>query len=331
VHVGLPAEWEALENRRDYPGFFKAISFYLLTPIALLYFGILGVYLGKILITQIWPSGQVAYPIVFLSMVVFALYLVSYPWRQNWQRWFFFALMPFIVVYFVALGMRIDQYGLTEARYMGLLLGVCLAFMTLYFAFVKRQRLQMMLLPVAGVAFLFAWGPWGVIELPIRSQEARLESLLTEIGALQDGKLQWVDAEMVDEETETQISSIVDYLYWRDRLDDLQTWSSSDLSDDSYDLEYDFMAEIGLEFNPYGYWDYYGPGGNSFYFGSIYGQPLEVSGFDSIVRVDLSIDQYYSDDTRYFSFMGDRELSVSLNDAGVITVDDGTTQVQLSA
>ncbi len=333
VHVGLPQNWKELENTTDHPHFFKPISYYLLTPISLLFFGILTVYMAKILITWQWPSGQVAYPVIYLSLVTFGFYLISYPWRLSWQRWFFVALLPFLVMYFAALGMRIDQYGLTEMRYLGILLGACLALMSVYFAFVKRQRLQMMLLPLAVVAFLFAMGPWGASELPIRSQEKRLETILIEIGALQNGKLVEVEAGSVDKDTETEISSIVEYLRWRDRLDDLQAWTDVDLVDEDYDYTYDyrdvgaeFMAEMGLEFRP---WVWTEADDLWFDYSVKYSGFYDVEGFDGIAEFDANYDSYYkSIEPRTFTWEErGLTLTVDASSTGVLTVSDGTNEL----
>ena len=328
VHVGLPQEWEDLEKSTDYPHFFKPISHYLLTPISLLYFAILTAYVVKILVTQVWPSGQVAYPVLFLSALVFGSYLLSYPWRKEWNKWFFTALLPFIAIYFIALGMRVEQYGLTELRYLGLLLGVCLTLMSFYFAFVKRQRLQMMLIPLAIGAFVFAMGPWGASTLPIYSQKDRLENLLTEIGALQDGRLVVVDAAAVSIEQEVEISSIVEYLYYRDHLDDLQAWTDVDLSDDEdekgiyRDLTTEFMGAMGLEYTPW-YWGQE----DDLYFdhNSTYSQTFYVTGFDAIADFDANYDVNWPSDPRIYTWSNGETITFAMSPEGVLTLTSGTS------
>ena len=292
-----------------------------------------------VLLTQEWPSGQVSYPIVFLSMVVFGFYLISYPWRQNWQRWFFVALLPFLAVYFVSLGMRINQYGLTEMRYLGVLFGICITLMTFYFAFVKRQRLQMMVVPLTAFAFLFAFGPWGAFELPLRSQENRLENRLTELGLLVDGKLQESSVE-IDDQAEIEVSSMVYYIHNRDRLSDLQAWSDVNLGlDESYgmDVPTAFMQEMGLSYDPWGYVDTYNPQTNLqsfYYYNDQYDEVYTVTGFDALARFDLSYNQYYDDPSTLGQTLSFEErgimLSVSLDEEGNITVGDGKTSLIFS-
>lgn len=325
VHVGLPQKWEDLEKSTDYPHFFKPISHFLLTPISLLYFGILTAYVVKILVTQVWPSGQVAYPVLYLSALVFGSYLISYPWRKEWNKWFFVALLPFMAIYFIALGMRVEQYGLTELRYLGLLLGGCLTLMSFYFAFVKRQRLQMMLIPLAIVAFVFAMGPWGATELPVHGQEARLEKILIEIGALQDGKLVVVDGATVSQEKEIEISSIVEYLYYRDHLDDLQPWTDVDLSDEVYtdgNTAGAFMAAMGLEYMPW-YWD----NSQDLYFNDsgTYTPTYYVAGYDAMADMDATYDVYYPGEDRVFTWSNGEEVTLSLSAEGILTLTSETS------
>lgn len=327
VHVGLPQDWQSLDKNTNYPDFFRPLSYYLLTPISVLFFGILGTYMLKILFTWEWPSGQVAYPVLYLTFVTFAFYLISYPWRQHWQRFFFIALLPFLAMYFAALGMRIEQYGLTELRYMGVVLGICLSLMAVYFAFVNRQRLQMMLLPLALCAFVFAVGPWSFAEVPVRNQMARLEMMLTEIGALQDGKLVKVDAAAVSEEQLISISSSVDYLYQEDRLHELQDWTTVALDDDGvhgYPPE-DFMAQLGLRFQPYVvsfheglYFDY----------GVKYMSTLNTTGYDYLVDFDIGSEPYFSDPPRAFSFETEGvTLTMTATQEGILTISNGRTQI----
>ena len=322
VHVGLPQDWEDLEKSTDYPYFFQPISNYLLTPISLLYFGILTAYVVKILITQVWPSGQVAYPVLFLSALVFGSYLISYPWRKEWNKWFFTALLPFMAIYFIALGMRVEQYGFTELRYLGLLLGVCLTLMAFYFAFVKRQRLQMILIPLAVVAFVFAMGPWGASSFPIYSQEMRLENILTEIGALKDGKLVVVDAAAVSKEQEVEISSIVDYLYYRGHLQDLQAWTDVDLSQDyAEDPLNDFMAAMGLKYNSWWGDD------QDLYFdhSTTYTQTFYVAGYDAMADFDATYDLNWANEPRVFTWSNGESVTLTMDEAGLITLTSETS------
>lgn len=331
VHVGLPMDWQPFEKDTNYPTFFRPLSYYLLTPISILFFGILGAYMLKILFTWEWPSGQVAYPVLYLAFVTFAFYLISYPWRKNWQRLFFVVLIPFLVMYFAALGMRIEQYGLTEFRYMGIVLGICLIFMSAYFAFVNRQRLQMMLLPLTIVAFIFAIGSWGFSEVPIRSQEARLEAILTEVGALKDGKLLAVDANLVSQDKVVSMSSIVEYLYQRNRLDDLQSWTNLDLSDEAIHgyLPETFMTELGFSYQPYAweeYRDLYFEYGLSYVAES---SIFDISDYDSLVEFSVNQDPYMGNKGfNTFNFAEEGvTLTMTTNEAGLISISNGITQI----
>jgi hypothetical protein len=319
VHIGLPQDWKTLEKNTEHPHFFRPLSAYLLTPISVLFFGILTVYALKILITTEWPSGQVAYPVLYLSLVTFGFYLISYPWRQTWQRWFFAALLPFLAMYFIALGMRIEQYGLTEMRYLGLILGACLVLESFYFAFIKRQRLQMMLIPLAIAAFVFAVGPWGANELPIRSQEKRLEAVLIEIGALQDDRLVLVEASTVPDETVVQISSIVHFLSRRDRLSDLQEWTSVDLFDGRSGEE--FMKAMGLEYQPWGIRDKgrllrFSHSSRSFGTEDFY----PISGFDFQGGVDLSYIPHLPEVATQTLSLQEETLVLGLSPSGMLTL-----------
>lgn len=339
VHAALPKDWEVFENRSIYPTFVKGLSFYLLVPVSILYFGILGVYVGKIILTWTWPEGEVAWPVLYLCGLTFVMFLLSFPWRKKWQKWFFVALLPFLAVYFIAFGIRITEYGLTEFRYLGVLLGGVLTILCLYFFFVQRARLQMLLVLPALLGFLVSFGPWGAWEFSIASQISRLEIRLTEIGALKDGQLQKVN---VDERVEYEISGMMDYLYTRDRLDELQAWTEVDLSDrgdkdylafNEQDARYDFMEAMGMDFNPY---KYHGHTDDRLFFeyGTNVNEPLSIAGYETLFQFDLSYNSLYGDpttSTRTFVWPSEgHNFTLSLSKSADLLLSDGETELHFS-
>jgi len=47
-------------------------------------------------------------------------------WINRFSRWFYFAEIPLVVVLLLAIGRRVQEYGMTENRYFVVLLGLWL-------------------------------------------------------------------------------------------------------------------------------------------------------------------------------------------------------------
>lgn len=92
-----------------------------------LYGVILYAYLGKILLTGEWPSNQVtglgfAFSAFVLVASILLVPLVTDPkkalTRQRLISTMYLLLVPVLVMIFMAIMMRVEQYGLTEMRYL---------------------------------------------------------------------------------------------------------------------------------------------------------------------------------------------------------------------
>lgn len=324
VHAALPLDWMSLNKFKEYPSFLRPFSFYLLTPISVLYFVILTVYVLKILISREWPSGEVAYPTLFFSLTIFVSYFLSFPWQKGWQRYGFLVILPFLAVYFFSLYQRIAQYGVTELRYMGVWLGVILFGLSLYYFFSSRKRFQVFFASFSLVAFVFSMGPLGVFEVSLASQKDRLETLLTEAGALENGQLKVVEDTALVTEYESDISGVVEFFASRERMDVLEEWTSLDLSNNS---DYEgkaqmFMNAIGMEYN---YWDDPLFEQSRFDYSVNHLSTFDVSGYDLLIGTDLSRNQWNRGDVEMWTLSysvnsGEKNFSASLGEDGNITV-----------
>jgi len=58
---GVPDDPAELDRRTDYPAVLKVLSQYILSPLVTVYLLILTIYLGRIIVTRVWPSGWIGY------------------------------------------------------------------------------------------------------------------------------------------------------------------------------------------------------------------------------------------------------------------------------
>lgn len=217
--AGVPGR-EQLDVSKPFP---KALRFtlkFIALPLVALYFVILYLYAGKILVTMSWPDGWVALPVYVLSATAVLTYLLSIPLREEegWagalHRWAFPLLLPLSVLLLLAMEERIGAYGFTVPRYLGVLLGVWLLGLSAVYVFRRKQTPSVFWLPFSlmlVVLVALIGGPISANSVSVRSQLSRLEQMLEDAGGVKDG--QWVKLpEKVSGEVNGEIRSKVDYL-----------------------------------------------------------------------------------------------------------------------
>ena len=126
--AGVPRDFAALNVETDYPRGLKAFTQFTLAPLAAVYTAILYAYAIKIIVIRGWPHGWVALPVLLLSGIGILAFLLLSPLRsrpdEKWARWFTTnfprALAPLAVLLLISVQIRAREYGITEARCMGI-------------------------------------------------------------------------------------------------------------------------------------------------------------------------------------------------------------------
>lgn len=170
---------------------------YILVPLWLMFAAILHAYAVKILLQQALPVNQLASMVLAFGTTAVVTALLAYPTRGSagplvavfWRIWPWLMLVP-LVMLALAIGVRIEAYGLTEQRYVVVLAGVWIAIVVA--AFLLRPAVRdIRIIPAALALLLLAasFGPWGLWALPLIEQRATLERILTRQGVLVDGQI----------------------------------------------------------------------------------------------------------------------------------------------
>lgn len=284
-YTGIPSRGEELENAAWEEKSIRSIAHYLSFPLLLTYFLILSVYVIKIITTQNWPEGWVALPVLLFTLLGFGTFALVYPVKDDKKSWlirgfvrfFPYATLPFLLVYFVAFWMRISAYGVTEMRAMGVLLGVVITLWALHFGFYKKPTLRTIPVTLAFTAFLFSFGPWGVSSFSQWSQMNELQKVLITNGILVDGQIV-PTTEDLPSEVDTEVSSKVDYLVQNYGSEVFVPWFGEGVTGmDSGEI----VMKFGLSY----YNNYFGGSPNEQYF-SYWSDTSEVSqiaGYDSML------------------------------------------------
>jgi len=290
---GIPENLSELDEVADYPRSLKVFGQYVLSPLVLVYFVILYAYIAKILITWSWPQGWVGRLILgFSATGILALFVldpirekVETLWVKRAARWYYLILLPLIVVLFLALWRRISEYGLTESRYLGLAVGVWLAFTAGYFLLSRSKSIKMIPASLCASTILISVGPWGMFSVSEQSQIGRLKEMLVADSILVNGMVQTAPSPVSDDH-KVQISAILSYLHQVHGFSEIEPWFAETLRLDTAGAGSRFKGPsyvaglLGVEFNPYR-----GPGRDKYF--SVFidpRTPLSISGYDHMVR-----------------------------------------------
>lgn len=251
--AGIPLEEHTIKEDAP-PKELKIFAQYVLLPLLGVYLLILYAYGAKIIVNWDWPRGLVSYLIICVAVLGISAFLLLYPYGQlKGNQWikksgqaFYYLLVPLLVLLFLAIVMRLGDYGFTVNRYLIFLLGIWLAITCLYFIWGKGK---IIFIPVSlCLVFLLAsFGPWGAFKVSERSQIKRLGQILTQADILNENKLQretlWDPAQFpqlkpqegtsltfsLSDSLYSEVSSIVHYLDDYHGFDAIASWFAQDM------------------------------------------------------------------------------------------------------
>jgi hypothetical protein len=228
---GVPRDIPALDNDTEYPKGLKVFAQYILLPIVIVYLAILMIYLGKIVVTRVWPSGWVGWMVSIVAVVGIFANLLVHPvrdregnqWVRTYARWYYIVMLPAAVMLLLAVGKRIDQYGITENRYILAVLGMWLAGLCVYFIVRTSRNIKVIPITLCIIAFATSFGPWGAYSVSHNSQLERLEEMLERNDILVDGVIVPATGDVAFEDRR-EISAVTHYIVTTHGVDRIRPW-----------------------------------------------------------------------------------------------------------
>lgn len=348
---GIPADFDQLDDIHEYPKGLKTFSQYVLLPLLGLYLIILYAYGTKILILWDWPRGIVTYLIICVSVLGILAFLLLYPygnqkeniWIKKASKGYYFLLFPLLIILFIAIFMRVNDYGITINRYIILMLGIWLTIVCLYTA-IGKINIKFIPTSLAVMLILISFGPWGMFSFSEKSQVNRLKNILEQSKILVNNKIQneakWDEESLInlsskndrllEDSLHNEVRSIFRYLEDYHGFSLVREWYKQDI-DSIIDLKnvagkvlYKFsdaemyMRAMGLSY------DYITPKNNKTkleYYTKIENSIKKVTGFDYVVSFnnynynneDINIDNFEVDSTKFhlnYSNKGKGQLSL---------------------
>lgn len=302
--AGFPKTHESQPEKMENSKVFKIFLQYICIPLLCIFFVILYVYLGKIVILWNWPKGGVADWILGFSSAGFLIYTLSYPlshknehsWMSNFFRVFFILVLPMVAVLALAIYFRVSEYGVTESRYLVMLGGIWLFASSLYFLIARQKELKFLPYLAAGFLFFAVLGPWSMYSVSTRSQSMRLNNLLAQYHLLENGHAVAVkDENTIPLKDRASIYSKIQYLGEHDKLSQLQILfpgvAISTSTSGRYDYDFAMNAMKALNINNYYNYDSSLENQEYLSLNIAWGRPIDVRGFDTVIR-NVSISFY---------------------------------------
>ena len=333
--VALAAAPDALEAPPGGgPPWIRIMAGALLVPIASVYLALLYAYALLILVTWELPRGNVASVVCGFAAMGVVTHMIAHPWRAGGNRWLalycrhFYALLVVpIALLAVAVAVRVGDYGVTEARYVLIVVAVWLALLSASFL-LRRASLRLVPLSLAVLLLVGAHGPLSAVAVATRSQMAILEDALVGGGMFVDGRVV-AAAEAIAEGDHRRLAGAIDYLLRTGKRDVLVEWlAQGGLDPETIESAYtdQILTIMGLEPLDDGVLFGLVPGeaGGEKYFRYESGRPwpLVVEGFAVV-----SVESLWGEMTREIVGPGGGNWRLTLDADGRLSVAEGEAAV----
>lgn len=168
------------EEPFEMPRAWRLLLRWVAVPVCLAFTGLLLVYFAVCVARMDLPRGQIVWFASLAACAWMALHLLlaADPGRPTraFVRWGGLAILPLTALQFVALGIRIGEYGLTPARLGGLLLASWIALFCLSAAVRPSATARWGFAAAAVLALLAGLSPWNISDMGIAAQVRRLDA-----------------------------------------------------------------------------------------------------------------------------------------------------------
>lgn len=270
-----------------YPRVLEILVSYIVIPLITVFSAVLIVYFIKILVTGIWPIGQVGPMVLSYSAVGLIIYILGSSLENRFivlfQKLFPYVLMPLVIMQLVSSYIRINAYGITESRYYVVIFGIFSIICAIYLMFSKRKNPNLIVLLATCFAILSIIPPIDAFNVSSRSQANRIEDILKRNNMLNDNKI--IPNTSISNEDKWEITNITNYMARMGYLRNFNWMPEKYYEENEY---YNGFEKI-YGFAPF--YDKYLPGGetpNYIYAVLDPNSPIDISGFETFFKINIS-------------------------------------------
>lgn len=189
----------------------------ILIPLLFIYIVVLYAYFIKITILQELPKGDLSWIIcTFLTLCIFVKMFLTSIKQQNFivkffDKYFIYSMIIPLIFLNIAIYTRVNEYGITQARYALILLSIWFSFIVIYYFIKKEFCIKRSFIFLFLLLLISSVTTFSASNLSINSQLNRLETMLKENNILVKNKVTPLTKQL-DLKQEAQISSIIKYL-----------------------------------------------------------------------------------------------------------------------
>lgn len=310
------------EKDEDFTGYnysrsLKVLLVYIVIPLISIYTIILYAYFIKILIGWEWPRGLVSHLVIWYSAIsVGIIFLITPVLEENktaklFRTFFPIVNLPILLMMFMSIYQRIDQYGITENRYFIVVLGLWITAMMMYFNLKKQLKNIIIPISLSIVVLLSVYGPLSSYSISKSSQNNRFSKILRENGMLENGNI--VSNPNLDLGAQREISNIINYFIYSHSIEDLTL------------LPEDFQIANMESIFGFKYLDYTpGLGEERFfgYYADSYQKPINIAGYDYSITMSSYIGEVINIDNLDVKFdTNNKSIIISEKDTQLMNVD----------
>ncbi len=218
---------------------YRILTEFILIPLSILYLFILYAYAISILVNGALPEGWVSKLVLSFSIIGVLTYLLNYINTRKESRrltklflkYFFPAMFLPIILLFVAIYVRLEEYGVTEPRYIVATIAVWLFGIMIYFILSRIDDIRIIPMSMFLMTVFALFSPLNMFNASYDSQKNHLILELNELGVLSDNKFQTISP--LERKTFQSITSKIKFLNDRNGLFFLK-----DFATDEMDLAY---------------------------------------------------------------------------------------------
>ena len=309
-----------------YPKFLDILVSYITIPLITAFTGVLVIYFIKILVTGVWPVGQVGPMVLGYSAAGYFVYILSSNLDNKfavfYRKLFPIILLPLVAMQLVSSYIRIDAYGITESRYYVVLFGIFSLVSALTLTLSKKKNPNIIVLLSAIFAILSIIPPVDAFNVSKNSQGKRLEEILIRNNMLVNGEI--VQKSDISNDDKFEITNISNYMHGMGYLDDMEWYP------DQYEENY-----YGNFRNIYGFEQYYKgyPGQEDILYVNAMldeNEIIDIEGYNVFLKVYIHNRRDPVDNIGKFTLNGkDYEIGQVFDEIGytTITISDNTGRV----
>lgn len=253
----IPKDFSSTEQM-PFPRSIKFIVSYILLPLVLVYLAILYAYIFRIITIGELPQNSLSYIILCFGMVGIFTHFFTRSLYENsgsilklFHNSFYYLLLIPIVLLFVCIAIRIQQYGITNDRYFALLITIWLAASAIYIILTQAKNLRILAIIASTLLILASlgpesFGPLGANAISGASQTKQLQSLLIRENILQGGKIVKAQANSISANSQNRMVNIITYLEKIKQADRIRKWFPNDnkLSNKDYRSYQDIASDL---------------------------------------------------------------------------------------